>query len=58
MGRSKRQSEYDVEQPEQRPNVWHEVVQIMGEGVKQMFRQIADKFKERGEMEQAEVERA
>lgn len=57
LARSKRQSEYDVDQQEQRPNVWQEVLGIMGEGVKQMFRQVADKFKEHEEREQTEEEK-
>lgn len=58
LTRDKRQSEYDVEQQEQRPSVWQEVLGIMGEGVKQIFRQVADKFKEHEGKEQGEDERA
>lgn len=53
--RQQQQSEFEGDADQQRPSVWQEVLQIMGDGVKQMFRQVADKFKQhQAEQEQHE----
>lgn len=55
--RMKRQTSHqDTEEfDEQRqPNVWQEVLQIMGEGVKTMFKNVAQKFQEHEQTEGGE----
>lgn len=47
--RQQQQSEYEGDADQQRPSVWQEVLQIMGEGVKQMFKQVSDRFKQHQE---------